>query len=232
MTFSYTASAYPVRYELEQAHQRLWHSLSCSGTWLTNIERIELARYARAARAGAGESNVSSSILSEGLVEVAQVVGGSPKSINRSWFDQIVPDKVSEEQYVEAVGVIARSICVDIFCRGLALPLPEFPEPKEGEPTKIRPETAKIDVGWVAMIPNGKEGGQEAKDVFGGFNANVIRALSLVPDEVKGLRDLLEQQYIEDKKVADPGYEPDRGLSRAQIELLAGRISALNECFY
>ena len=82
------------------------------------------------------------------------------------------------------------------------------------------------------MIPIGREGGQEAIKVFGGVNANVIRALSLVPDEVKGLLDLLEHQYIEDKKVTDPSYESDRGLSRAQTELLAGRVSALNDCFY
>ena len=231
MSLSYSAARYSVRQDLEQAHQRLWASLSAPGTWLTSAERIEVASQARLARHD-GTLEKNPSILSQGLLEVAKVVGGNPKSINRIWFDEIVPKKLSVEKYVEAVGVIARSVSGDVFSKGLGLSLPDFPEWQDGSPTMIRPTTAKVDVGWVPMIPNGREGGQEAIKVFGGVNANVIRALSLVPDEVKGLLDLLEHQYIEDKKVTDPSYESDRGLSRAQTELLAGRISALNDCFY
>jgi hypothetical protein len=39
-------------------------------------------------------------------------------------------------------------------------------------------------------------------------------------------------QYVPIEQVPDPSADPGRALSRAQIELVAGRVSALNECFY
>ena len=61
---------------------------------------------------------------------------------------------------------------------------------------------------------------------------NVIRALSLVPPDAALAIRQCEAQYIEIPNVIDATYEPGRGLSRAQIELIAGRVSAINECFY
>ena len=59
-------------------------------------------------------------------------------------------------------------------------------------------------------------------------NGNVIRALSLVPDEVRGLIDQSQNFYIED--LAD--HTAGRSITRPQIELIAARVSALNECYY
>ena len=59
---------------------------------------------------------------------------------------------------------------------------------------------------------------------------NVIRALSLVPDEVRGLKELSAAQYVPLKALFD--LRAGRAIDRSQIELLAGRVSALNECFY
>jgi hypothetical protein len=61
---------------------------------------------------------------------------------------------------------------------------------------------------------------------------NVVRAMSLVPDAVRQLRELSAAQYLPLQQVTDVRAEPGRALSRAQIELVAGRVSALNECFY
>ena len=60
---------------------------------------------------------------------------------------------------------------------------------------------------------------------------NVLRALSLVPDAVRQLKELSTAHYLPIDDVVDPRA---RGpvLSRAQMELVAGRVSALNECFY
>ncbi len=60
--------------------------------------------------------------------------------------------------------------------------------------------------------------------------ANVLRALSLVPEEVRELRDLSAAQYLSPDQLVD--LRAGRVLDRAQMELLAGRVSALNECFY
>ena len=62
---------------------------------------------------------------------------------------------------------------------------------------------------------------------------NVIRALSLAPDEVRTLHDLGGAHYIDHGLVRDPSASRKGGaLSRAQIELVAGRVSILNDCFY
>lgn len=231
----YTHSPYHVRADLEETHQRVWDSLARPGTWWTAAERIEIAREARRARAANGLAPMppaSSTDLPEGAREVAQRVGGNPVALDRDWYDDIVPERLSDTHYVEAVGVIVRSVSVDVFCRALGLAPHEYPTPQSGESSRVRPKTARVDDAWVPMIPNGAAGGDEAKATFGGQTANVIRALSLVPAEVKGITDVGNHQYIQDSKVLDPKFEPDNGISRAQIELVAGRISAINECFY
>ncbi len=232
---SYAESPYPVRADLEETHQRVWESLARPGSWWTAAERIEIAREARRARAATGLAPApgpSATQLSEAAREVAQRVGGHPVTLERSWYDSIVPDRLSDAHYVEAVGVVVRTVSVDVFCRGLGIPLHDYPQPEAGAPSEERPKTARVDDAWVPMIPNGPDGGEEAKATFGGQNANVIRALSLVPAEVHGILDVGDHQYIRGPRVLDAKFEPGHGISRAQIELIAGRISAINECFY
>ena len=61
----------------------------------------------------------------------------------------------------------------------------------------------------------------------------VLRALSLVPEEVRlSILTLLPAQYMDPFRVRDPEYDPGRAIDRAQIELLASRVSVLNQCFY
>jgi hypothetical protein len=79
------------------------------------------------------------------------------------------------------------------------------------------------------MIPNGTPEGAEA-DLWHGRAGNVIRAMSLVPEAVRDLKTLSAAHYVTTEQVTDPRAR--RTLSRPQIELVAGRVSALNECFY
>ncbi len=236
MKFSYAESVHPVRADLEETHRRVWESLALPGNWWTAAERIEIAREARRARAATGVAggtvDNSETELPDGAREVARRVGADPVSLDCDWYDSIVPEQLSDAQYVEAVGVIARSMSVDVFCRGLGVELHEYPAAQSGDPSRKRPKTARVDEAWVPMIPNAPEGGEEAQTTFGGQNANVIRALSLVPAEVRGVYEAGITHYIQDKRVMDTKHDPGRAISRAQIELIAGRISAINECFY
>ena len=59
---------------------------------------------------------------------------------------------------------------------------------------------------------------------------NVIRAMSLVPDAVRDLVLLSNVHYVPSDKMME--FTPVRAISREQIELLAGRVSAINDCFY
>ena len=84
---------------------------------------------------------------------------------------------------------------------------------------------------WVPTISGRAAKGPEA-DLYDGMPAgNVLAALSLVPDEVRQLFDLSAVHYLPHDEMMDFG-STQRALSRAQIELIAGRVSALNECFY
>jgi hypothetical protein len=58
----------------------------------------------------------------------------------------------------------------------------------------------------------------------------VIKAMSLVPDEVRGLKDLSNAHYMPFSELMR--MTSNRSIDRGQVELIAGRVSALNECFY
>jgi AhpD family alkylhydroperoxidase len=61
---------------------------------------------------------------------------------------------------------------------------------------------------------------------------DIIRGMSLVPDEMRFHIELEQVQYLPAGKIMDPLFEHHKGLTRAQDEIVAGRVSALNECFY
>ena len=68
---------------------------------------------------------------------------------------------------------------------------------------------------------------------LGEYVPQIGRALSLVPAEVRTLQALSALHYMELDHVIDPTYvPPGRKLDRPQMELIAARVSAINECFY
>jgi hypothetical protein len=73
--------------------------------------------------------------------------------------------------------------------------------------------------------------GPEA-DLYGGspFVPNIARALSSVPDHARVLQLLARSHYLAIAEMGDP--TKGRAIDRLQIELVAARVSALNECFY
>ena len=82
------------------------------------------------------------------------------------------------------------------------------------------------------MIPADGNTGAEADLWATGRTGNVIRAMSVAPDEVRTLNDLGGVHYLPHGSLMDPSAKLDRALTRPQIELIAGRVSALNQCFY
>ena len=100
-------------------------------------------------------------------------------------------------------------------------------------PSGYRPAGAKPHGAWVPVVMPEDLGPEEA-DLYGGAPAtgNVLSAMSLVPDSVRLLSILGSAQYLQPSEVANPASNGGRALDRMQIELLAGRVSAFNECFY
>ena len=248
MAISYAGAPVAVRDDLATAHAQAWAALAAPGTWWTGAERVAIAAETRAARdcklclarkqalspeavAGAHDRCTT---LPEAVVDVAHRIASDPARLSRRWFEDVTTNGISDAHYVEALAVVARTVSIDSFCRGLGLAPHGLPEAQPGEPSRHRPAGARNGEAWVALVATSDATGSEA-DLYGGARRapNVMRALSLVPDEVRMLRSLAPSHYVPFERVPDAGFTPPgRALSRAQMELIAARVSALNECFY
>ena len=151
--------------------------------------------------------------------------------LTRKWYEARLSDGLSDGQYVEIVGTVVAVVSIDQFCRGVGIPEHPFPLPLPGEPSSYRPRSAGADEAWPAMVPANNFGTPEADLWPAGQTGNVIRAMSLVPDEVRTLGDLGAVHYLPNDRVSDPAASQG-SLTRPQIELIAAKVSALNDCFY
>jgi len=239
-----------VREDLRLVQREMLASFSRSGTWWTGSERRSIAAEARAARdcrlcaerkaalspfAVEGDHSGPSDLAAE-IVDVIHRVVTDPGRLVRSWYERVMAEgTLSEERYVELVSVAVRLNALDVFARAIGENPPELPAAAPGAPTEQRPATARIDGAWVSQIPGGAAGGEEWTALYGDreFVPQIGRALSLVPAEVDALDALSRSHYMSIEHVTDPAYsEPGRALDRMQMELVASRVSALNECFY
>lgn len=244
MPIEYPAAQFPVRSDISAAHTRAWERLAKAGTWWTGAERVDIAREVRAAwrcalcrerKAALSPGTVpgchdATSTLPDAVIDAVHRLTTDPGRLSKDWFDRTRAAGVSDGQYVELVGVVVTVVSVDSFCRGIGIPAHPLPDPLPGEPSRYRPSQARTENAWVPMIAARAATGAEDGLFGGGQTGNVIRALSLVPDEVRQLRDLSAAHYLSEKRMMD--LAAGRSLSRAQMELVAGRVSALRECFY
>jgi len=247
-SITYGKADFPVRDDLPAAHRRAWARLARPGNWWTGAERVAMAAEIRNASgcplcrerrnslspyAVAGEHTRVAS-LANPVIDVIHRVVTDPGRLTRKWFEQTLAGGLSDAAYVEIIGTIVTVVSIDSFCRGLGVPLHPLPDPVAGEPSRYRPAAARPGKAWVPMLPNGRVAGPEADlwgDMPGGQTGNVIRALSLVPDEVRTLNDLSAAHYLRPREMMNL-KQSRRSLDRAQIELIAGRVSALRGCFY
>ena len=243
---SYTAAPVPVREELPAAHTRAWQRLAKPGYWWTGAERVAIASEVRNAwqcslckerkdalspYAISGEHDRVST-LPEAALDVIHRVTTDSGRLKKTWYDEMLASsQISDGQYVEIIDVLVAVVSIDSFCHGIGVTSHPLPDPEPGAPSYYRPATAQRENAWVPTIPSGQATGAEA-DLYGesGQAANVIRALSLIPDAVRQLSDLSLAHYLTVPQMSD--LTLGRTLSRAQMELLASRVSALRECFY
>ena len=244
---SYASAPVPVRADLLEAHARIWKQLAQPGTWWTGAERVAIAAEVRKARqcqvckerkaalspAVVQGKHDTEGVLPETVVEMVHRITTDPGRLSKQWYEQLLERGLQDTQYIETLGVLVRTVSIDSFCRGLGVAAHPLPSPVAGEPSRRRPPSAKLEQAWISMIPNGEAVGPEA-DLYGERPApNVLRALSLVPDEVRlCIHVLIPPQYLDPSNVPDPTSDAGRAINRAQMELLAARVSALNQCFY
>jgi hypothetical protein len=245
-TLTYATAPVPIRDDLRAAHARAWSTLGRAGTWWTGAERVAMAAEVRVA-AGCALCRARKAALSpytiagthDGpgslaapVIEAVHRITTDPGRLKRQWFDELVAAGLGDAPYVELVGIVVTVLGTDSFCRAMGVPLHPLPAPEPGVPARTRPATARDEGAWIPSIPGGAARGADA-DLYAdipGPVPNVIRALSLVPDALRTLKDLGAAHYLTTAEMTDLTH--GRSIDRTQMELIAGRVSALRECFY
>jgi len=235
-TFSYADTSWPVLERTAAAHRRSWQMLAAPGEWWTGAERISIAAECRRASAmvdGLPDPGAGPATLPEAAVYAIHKLIGDLPNVTREWYDETISaEGMSDAHYIELLGVVVHIWSVDEFHRALEIELEPLPDPLPGEPTQIRPTGAKAHGSWPPTVwPDDLD--ERDADIYGGADraANVRAAMSLHPDSVRWLSDLFDAHYLSWIEIQDV-QEPFRVLTRPQRELVAARVSALNECFY
>lgn len=249
----YDDAPFPMRQDFAESHSRFWARLATPGTWWSSAQRIAIAYEVRSAwhcplcqarREALSPNTVDGSHtthadsdlpdLPDAAVEAIHRIVTDASRLTQKWYQGLLEQEhaLSDGQYVEIIGIVVSMVSIDSFALALGLAERPLPAAGNGEPSRYRPATAGADDAWVPMVDEDNTGTPEADLWPAGNTGNVVRAMSLVPDEVRGLKDLSAAHYLAMSDVRKAGYHADRALSRSQMELLAGRTSALNACYY
>ena len=116
--------------------------------------------------------------------------------ITRKYVEDNVAAGLGKEAYVELVGIVVAVFSIDEFHRALGLDLEKLPAPEPGEISRYRPAMLTEDMGFVPTVPPDGAVGEEADLWPGGHTANVLRALSLVPDALREYKGIFSVQYL------------------------------------
>jgi hypothetical protein len=238
----YRAARAEIREDLRASHRELVDYLRRPGAWFTGAERNAIAREARLAldcalcrerkRALSPEHaqgvHATTGELPAALVDVIHRVRSDPGRLSRRVFETALSAGVSVGEYVEAVGIASFAAGLDTQCRALGIPAFPLADPLPGRPPRRLPEGLREGTAWVPLLAPEDLHGPES-DLYGGsrFVPHIVRALSAVPDHVRALRRWSDAHYV-----ALTDFEARRAIDRMQIELVAARVSALNQCFY
>jgi hypothetical protein len=242
----YAAAGMDVRDDLKETHRAMLEHLRSPGCWFTGAERLAIAAESRAAldcklcderkaalspeHSRGDHTRVTD--LPDVLVELAHRIRTDSGRLSRTWFDRMLASGLDDARYVEAVGIVTFTAGIDAFCRSLGIEPFSLGNPLPGEPSRQRPANVKSGIAWVPMLAPEDAVGPEAElyDPEAAMIPNIARALSLVPDHVRLLQIESRTHYMSMAQIPDPTVRRD--LDRMQIELVAARVSALNECFY
>ncbi len=237
----YADANYPVAPAIEALHRDELDSYAHAGTWGSAAQRTAIAATARQARvassaqASAGDEALTGLVdLPEPAQRLARAVAEGAVDIDRDFCARVQSEGITEGAYVEIVGLVSRLVNLDVFARGLGVAPRKLSKPKDDRaPTFKRPPEAVNEGFFTATVPSAPAGGALAESLYGKAPAgNILRTLSLVPDEARRLIALVGGQYYGMDEFLDFGHNAKHALNRAQIELVATKVSEHNRCFY
>jgi hypothetical protein len=219
-----------VRDDLVDAHGLAWEHIAAPGSWWSGAERVELAGTALLAIADPdplapwigvtgrlGSDLVAPRVAHDIAYRLARHAGTMTDDVYRA-----VAAELGELRYVELCAIVSTTAAVAYFCRNIGVTVPPLPAPSEGRPTGARPaRLARARLNWVPVA-------EPADHV-----AAVVQAYTAVPGEHRNTWRMADAQYMPELDMVDPRWSRRRGgLSRAQMELVAARLTRLRECFY
>ena len=244
--FDFSGLDFAVRRDIPEAYSAYWDTLSAPGNWWTGSQRVAIADASREALScefcvlrkqslspyGVDGTHKNSGPLPDRVVDAVHRIITDQNRITQTFVDDNAANGLSKEAYVELVGIVVTVFSIDEFHRALGIPLQPLPEPKLGEPSFERPGALVDDMGFVPTISAAGASGKYA-DLWSADSApNVVRALSLVPDAVRGWKLIAGAQYLSLQGMQNFVQDDNRSINRMQMELIAGRVSSVNECFY
>ena len=200
---NYGDAELPVAASVAQAHHDAVSAFGRAGAWWSGLDRLRIVAETRTA-AGSSE-------LPPVAVEAIHGIRNDSGRLTRRWFDDLIDVGLQPEAYVELVALAASSVIVDTFAQGVGLEQPKLPDAQPGSPSFERSADVVEAGAWLPLKRDGR--------------ANILRSLGLVPSALKLFFDTFRPSYY-----MAPGAE--FSISRAQVELVASRVSAANECFY
>ena len=224
---SFEDSRFPVsvREDMTAALRRSWADIGGPGTWWTGPERVAIAALARAERIQRNEPpwsrdrSESLTPLPAKAIEAARKIGADPTHLDRDWAEATIVE-LGDAPYVELASVVVTTVAADAFCEAMGIEHETLPEPEAGEPTRERPDNMGDIGAWVPV------------QIVDWQRANVARALSLVPEGVRTFFRMVAAMYSGAATDFNEMVWDHRPMARPQVELLAARVSALNQCFY
>lgn len=241
---TYDGAPIKVRDDLVSRHRLVWRLVARAGTWLTGEQRVAIAaetRHASGCALCARRKDALSPFAVTGThdhldqlpdvtVDMIHRIVTDPARLSRDWFQSCLDAGLSEEEYVETLAVIGSVVAIDTFAKAIGMAPHPLPVPEAGTPARERPARAKPGPAWVSWIDKADATGDDLQ-TFGPDSSNVRRALSLVPAEAHSFMGLIGEHYLPESQKSN--FDSDaRAISRQQIELVAGRVSAINQCVY
>ncbi len=230
----YADQPLPIRAKLRAGHEYGWREIAMPGTWWSATERVEMLLEARRAldcslcarRQEAlspytldGDHDHGGN-LPDNVIEVVHRIRTDSGRLTERWFKSMLDTGLLAEEYIEIVGIVATSLILDTFAEALGVP-PGLPgDPAPGAPSRER-NPAVVDAGaWVPLTNADQE------DTALGLPSapNITRAMGIVPGAVDNFFGVFRGHYA----LANLDF----AITRPQIEMIAARVSALNQCFY
>lgn len=190
-------------------------ALASPGSFYSGAERVAMAEHVRVSR-GLASSAQTTTVLSQperGAVSRVAVEAMNTREADVAAWKR---DGRDVRAYVELVAVVALTTSIDSYRIACGGPLDPLPDPLPGGPIPVVDDAA---VRTNSLVPT--------------VGAAIPKtALSALPDEAKVIDMLAGAFYIDGPVHRFDDPDPDEPLLRSQIELVAARVSLLNECFF